>query len=230
MDELRSRGGRGRWILLAPLLVVPCPALAASTGGRAIELKLPADIVYERVVGADSAVTFSHGTHVAFAGEKCTGCHPRPFRMLTPERRANHRAMNAGQSCGSCHDGRQAFAVSDAKSCGSCHAGKTAVRTAAAEAAGKPATPPGRKLPKPVAYARGEASPGRVTFRHETHVAKSACAACHPKPFAMKAAGTRPGGGMHEAASCGACHDGAKSFGVEDADACARCHVAEGSP
>lgn len=227
MNELRNRRRRSAWLVLATLLLVPCSAQVAgraAANGRPVDLRLPAEILYDRTVGPDSAVVFRHETHVALAGQKCTGCHPRPFRMLTPERRASHRSMSAGRSCGACHDGRQAFGVSDLKSCSVCHTGKTAIQTAAA---GVPSKPAARQLPKSVAYARGEVSPGQVTFRHETHVAKSACAACHPKPFAMKRAGTRPGGGMHEASACGGCHDGARSFGVEDADACARCHVAE---
>jgi c(7)-type cytochrome triheme protein len=80
--------------------------------------------------------------------------------------------------------------------------------------------------PGPIVYKRGDASPGQVTFRHGTHVGpKAACVACHPKPFAMKSTGPRPDGAMHEPGACGMCHDGRRSFGVEDGKACARCHV-----
>jgi c(7)-type cytochrome triheme protein len=77
---------------------------------------------------------------------------------------------------------------------------------------------------------RGDASPGTVTFRHETHMGGTrTCTSCHPKPFAMTAA-RRPAGGMHQADACGSCHDGKRSFAVESADACGRCHVDGGSP
>jgi c(7)-type cytochrome triheme protein len=82
-----------------------------------------------------------------------------------------------------------------------------------------------------VAFARGESSPGPVRFRHETHMREgTACQACHPKPYRMKATGGRPGGAMHEPASCGACHDGRKAFGVEDAESCALCHAQGAQP
>jgi c(7)-type cytochrome triheme protein len=75
-----------------------------------------------------------------------------------------------------------------------------------------------------------DASPGTVTFRHETHLGGTrTCTSCHPKPFAMTAA-RRPAGGMHQADACGSCHDGKRSFAVESADACGRCHVDGGSP
>ena len=214
---------RGRLALagFAMLLLGPAahPSALPPSAAR-VDLDLPAPIVYEKSVGADRAVVFRHETHVALAGNKCLGCHPRPFRMLSPERTTSHPAMKAGGSCGACHDGKHAFAASDSTACGTCHSGKPVPGAVTATKAGAPA--PG--LPKPIVYERGDASPGRVTFRHQTHL-RGGCATCHPKPVAMKSAGARPGGGMHEAASCGACHDGARAFGVEDAESCARCHL-----
>jgi c(7)-type cytochrome triheme protein len=210
------------------LALAACAALAhADAAGvpRGPDLKLPPDIVYDRVVGADSAVVFRHSTHVALEGDRCTGCHPRLFHMLNPTRRATHREMNAGGACGACHDGRHAFDARASESCASCHAGRKSLRGAAPDsAAGR--GPAAFKGPRPIVFKRGEPSPGQVTFRHATHLGnKMTCANCHPKPFAMKATGTRPDGAMHEASACGMCHDGRKSFGVEDDKACARCHV-----
>lgn len=85
-------------------------------------LRLPADVVYARA-GADQAVTFRHDTHFEFAGRRCDACHPVPFRMLRPERSVSHESMDAGGSCGSCHDGKQAFGVTDGDACATCHAG-----------------------------------------------------------------------------------------------------------
>lgn len=187
-------------------------------------MKLPADIVYHRVVGSDSAVVFSHPSHVAFAGNRCTGCHPQPFRMLHRGPSPTHAQMNAGSSCGACHDGKKAFGVRDATGCHSCHSGMGGP-TLAAGSSGAPA----RRLPDPHRYAKSADSPGAVTFRHQTHVrGPVTCGACHPKPFAMKAEAPRPGGGMHESAACGACHDGKKAFAAEDAGSCERCHRAGG--
>jgi c(7)-type cytochrome triheme protein len=191
-----------------------------------IALRLPPDIVYRHTVGPDRAVVFSHLSHVAFAQNRCTGCHPLPFRMLSPIHRVTHAEMNAGGSCATCHDGRHAFSSRDTTSCSSCHTGMPTVRVTSA--ARGPSAP--HSLPKPIAFTRGEASPGAVTFRHETHVGGSrTCASCHPKPFAMSAA-TRGGGGMHQADACGSCHDGKRSFAVESADACGHCHVSGGTP
>jgi c(7)-type cytochrome triheme protein len=206
------------------------PGAGDSARAALVEMRLPVDIVYGRAVGSDSAVVFSHQTHVPLAGDRCTGCHPQPFPMLRRAPAPTHREMNARRSCGTCHEGKQAFGVRDTTACRTCHSGMPAPRLAGASApAGAPGGPAARRVPGPHAYSRGGDSPGRVTFRHETHLrGASGCAACHPKPFRMASAPARPGGGMHERSACGACHDGAKAFGVEDSDACARCHIEGG--
>jgi c(7)-type cytochrome triheme protein len=205
------------------------PALAADSTRTAPppELRLPADIVFGTSVSADSAVTFSHVTHVGFAGNTCTGCHPKPFRMLHPTRRTNHAAMASGTSCGACHDGKQAFGVREAGSCGTCHVGRISPNLAVKDSSrAGAATAAARKLPQPHTYPAAEYSPGRVTFRHESHVKRAGgCAACHPRPFPMRSAPPRPDGGMHEAASCGACHNGSAAFAADDQAACGRCHI-----
>ncbi len=225
---------RARASLTAVALLVAWRALGAAPVDRqplpntpVAGLRLPADAVYQRTVGPDSAVVFSHATHVALADNKCTGCHPRPFRMLSPIRHVSHREMNSGGSCGTCHDGEHAFGVRDRQACASCHSGMPSAKLAAKDSlAGRPSVAP-RRIPKPVVYVRGEASPGQVTFRHATHLgAETTCVACHPKPFAMKSSRARPAGAMHEPSACGMCHDGSRAFGVEDAEACARCHAA----
>jgi c(7)-type cytochrome triheme protein len=213
--------------LLAVQLIDPATAMSAARNARdssrtaPIELRLPADIVYSLVVGSDSAAIFSHQTHVAFAGNRCTGCHPRPFPMLRRAPAPNHRDMNAGCGCGMCHDGKQAFGVLDSTKCHTCHSGTLMHRRAGAGA---------RRVPGPRAYPRGESSPGSVTFRHEPHlVGAGGCARCHPQPFKTISVPPRPDGGMHERAACGACHDGKKAFAADDPDACSRCHVEAGA-
>ncbi len=222
------------WIAHAVATVLVAAALGSLPAGGSTSappgLRLPADAIYDSSVGADSAVVFRHGTHVALAGNRCTGCHPQLFRILAPTRAISHRAMDAGLSCGHCHDGRQAFGVRDRESCGSCHVGRQTVLSAGG---GRVSGEPGRARrpvgPKPITYARGESSPGAVTFRHATHVGgTTGCATCHPKPFARKSSGPGPGGGMHEPSACASCHDGQKAFAVADAEACVRCHVEPG--
>lgn len=197
----------------------PVSAASDSTAARgAPAMKLPADAVYTRGFGADSAVVFSHRSHVTYEGNSCTGCHPKLFKILKPLGHTSHGEMNGGGTCGACHDGQKAFGVKDAAACRSCHTGqKPAV-------AGAEAAPTESRIPKPFFYPRGGDSPGVVTFRHETH-AKDKCASCHPKLFPMKVTPARPDGGMHDPTSCGACHDGRKSFDVENPDLCEKCHV-----
>ena len=203
------------------------PAAAPVTAPAAApvaDLKLPADIVYDRVVGPDSAVVFRHTTHVDYEGNRCTGCHSKLFRLLTPTRRTTHREMDARTSCGACHDGKHAFDTRASESCLSCHAGRKALAVAAPTAAGP--APAAFKGPAPIVFKRSEQSPGVVTFRHTTHLGQSmTCKSCHPRPFAMKNTGARPDGAMHEGSACGMCHNGRPAFGTEDDKACTRCHV-----
>lgn len=105
-------------LLPAAMNVVSEERGTAPPGG---ELRLPADIVFDRTVGPDGAVVFRHTTHHAFAGEHCTVCHPEPFRMLQPARKTGHAEMDEGRSCGICHDGQHAFSTKDQGSCASCH-------------------------------------------------------------------------------------------------------------
>jgi c(7)-type cytochrome triheme protein len=227
---------RGLWQLWPGLLVVQLfdPAVAACAAGGArdaprsapVELRLPADVVYRPAAGSDRAVVFSHRTHVDRAGNRCTGCHPRPFPMLRRGPAPRHGDMDAGRSCGVCHDGIAAFGVRDSTECRTCHSGTGRPGMAAALPGAKSAKPGERHVPRPHTFPRGEASPGRVTFRHETHLrGAKGCAACHPRPFAMKPAAPRPGGGMHERTACGACHDARQAFATADPKSCVRCHA-----
>jgi c(7)-type cytochrome triheme protein len=207
-------------------LVVAVPALAGDPQPPA--LRLPPDAVYDRVVGPDSAVVFRHGTHVALASNRCTECHTRLFRILGPTVRISHADMNAGRSCGGCHDGRHAFGVHDKASCGSCHTGRPSADVASTpDSARRAGGPAGFRGPAPIVYAASEVSPGTVTFRHATH-AKGDCSVCHPKLFAMKSSAAKPRDGMHEATACGACHDGKHAFSVENEASCERCHQEQG--
>ena len=229
------RAGPARALWLGALLIAVTalggpPAAAAPTSRdtlrRApIELRLPADIIYARAPGDTGAVVFRHGTHVALEGDRCTGCHPRPFTMLRRGPVPRHAAMDAGGSCGSCHDGRRAFGVRDSVACRTCHAGvaRDAAASGARAASGAP------RVPAPHVFPRGGDSPGPVTFRHDRHLrGAKGCADCHPKPFRMAAAAPLRAGGMHEAAGCGACHDGRRAFDAADPEACGRCHAGAG--
>jgi c(7)-type cytochrome triheme protein len=96
-------------------VVIAVTAIAAAVP----EIRLPRDIVYAKAKDSPGPVVFSHETHVAIADNKCTGCHPAPFKMLKPVGRMVHDDMNAGRSCGVCHDGKTATGVQD--DCEHCH-------------------------------------------------------------------------------------------------------------
>ena len=87
------------------------------------------------------------------------------------------------------------------------------------------------RLPEDYEIPKAERSPGQVTFRHTTHVkAKTAdCTVCHPGDFKILEAKTADGAPithkrMNKGELCGACHNGEKSFGLDD---CEMCHEEE---
>ena len=236
-----------RWALVALLVAakasaatapvpVPVPKDSTQTAPK-VALRLPADIVYPHRGSPDSAVVFSHQSHVAPGENACVGCHNGAFPMLHRGPAPRHGDMNAGGSCGACHDGKTSFGVRDPASCATCHTGVQAAPAATATAPGKsggtasasPATA-ALRLPKPHAYAQGDGSPGVVTFKHKTHAKDPAdCATCHPAPWRKMAAPALANGGMHDKGACGNCHDGKKSFATDDDAKCARCHHESGA-
>jgi c(7)-type cytochrome triheme protein len=62
-------------------------------------------------------VSFSHKNHTSLY--KCGECHPLTFKTSRSKTRVSMQEMEAGKSCGSCHDGKTAFGVKD--KCESCH-------------------------------------------------------------------------------------------------------------
>jgi len=85
------------------------------------------------------------------------------------------------------------------------------------------------KLPQAFTFTQAGDSPGKVTFNHSSHVDDNApgCTPCHPRLFKILKAGTAADGkkishdAMKQGRSCGACHNGKKSFGFDD---CTTCH------
>ncbi|MDH4162360.1 MAG: hypothetical protein OEW15_06680 [Nitrospirota bacterium] len=105
--------GSGIVLLLAfPLLFVPVTAVAKIGGG---------DVTYEPK-GAGKVV-FQHEYHVNLKGMKCNSCHYKTFQMRGGESqyKMDMATLTKGMFCGSCHDGKKAFAVKDAASCKHCH-------------------------------------------------------------------------------------------------------------
>jgi c(7)-type cytochrome triheme protein len=83
------------------------------------------------------------------------------------------------------------------------------------------------RLPTDYVFARGDGSPGAVTFSHASHVdaAKPSCGTCHPRTFRILESGKPSDGArveharMEKGAACGACH-GKTAFNFETCDNC----------
>jgi c(7)-type cytochrome triheme protein len=192
--------------ILAAALLAAAGALVgslASRHGPEPELRLPPDRVLDEQ-DSPAAVVFSHTNHVAYTDSRCLACHPQPFSILGRHRPVLHEEMDAGGTCGICHNGSDATDVDVEESCNVCHTGAE---------------------PRDVRLARSADSLGQVIFHHATH--HQSCRTCHPKPFAMQA-GTTPlvKDEMFEGGTCGRCHDGDEAFGVDDGDHCEKCHMA----
>jgi c(7)-type cytochrome triheme protein len=190
--------------------------LATVRGADEPRVVLPADPVYDGAPDSPGAVVFRHWTHVALAGDRCDGCHTSLFRILEPTRHALHEEMDAGRGCGSCHDGERAFATQDGDACLTCHDGESPLGPL-------PAAPEGRLLGTSKLTQSAD-SIGPVAFDHASHLAAgSVCTTCHPALAPMQSGTAASKDQMLEGASCGACHDGERAFGVDD-DRCERCH------
>lgn len=102
--------------LLPVLLLFPAPGALAGDSSHG------GDILYAEPA---KGVLFSHATHVEEMGLDCESCHDALFGMEAGAAQAqpdfNMKALYEGRYCGSCHDGRTAFAASTR--CASCHIG-----------------------------------------------------------------------------------------------------------
>ncbi len=101
------------------LLILAGVSLA---GGGAVYGAL-GDLVFERE-GGDAATesilpaVFPHWVHRA--RYRCYVCHPKPFEMQQGANAITMQAIQNGELCGACHNGRIAFDV-DFQSCARCH-------------------------------------------------------------------------------------------------------------
>jgi c(7)-type cytochrome triheme protein len=108
-------------------ILVAAFALGAALVAPADAQKPPPDFALKTKDGSPGPVTFSHEKHKEGA-EKCTACHTKIFKMkkdTTPD--MTMAKMNAGQSCGTCHNGKtevngkKVFATADKDKCETCH-------------------------------------------------------------------------------------------------------------
>jgi c(7)-type cytochrome triheme protein len=65
-------------------------------------------------------VIFDGKSH-ADAGAKCTDCHTKVFQMKKGTTKITMTDMNAGKTCGVCHNGEKAFKSNDPANCAKCH-------------------------------------------------------------------------------------------------------------
>lgn len=148
----------------------------------------------------DSGAAFSHKFHTALY--RCNECHDKTFVPTEINRRYSMADMEKGLSCGLCHNGKDAFSVTD--NCAKCH-----------------------PLLKSIKYdfpAKKNVEP--VTFSHKVHMGRGyRCNDCHykivptsvnRKPMTMR--------DLDNGKSCGACHGLQMVFSTRDPANCERCH------
>jgi c(7)-type cytochrome triheme protein len=142
---------------------------------------------------------FSHKIHVGMYS--CSACHTKLY-ALGPNKHVSMAGMEKGQSCGACHNSREAFAIGECEKCHSLKGGKSKVKDIKFKVAGA----------------------GNVKFSHTTHLGMYKCVECHTRTFPLRT-GNKPVTmfQMRNAKSCGACHDGKTAFSVTGN--CDSCHV-----
>jgi len=158
-------------------------------------------IIWDKPIKA----SFDHGAHTMDIGLECADCHDDLFVMeigtAIESNNFTMKAMADGQFCGSCHDGKTAFATNT--DCIACHA------------------PP----EDPIIWNK----PARAVFNHTSHIEDSGleCISCHNEPFTMQT-GTATANNdftmlsFKEGKYCGSCHNGYDAF--DSATQCKSCH------
>jgi c(7)-type cytochrome triheme protein len=108
------------------IVVALVSGLFAVTPGSA-QPKSPPEFSFPQGKDSPGVVTFNHEKHVA-AGNKCTGCHTKIFKMKKGQTGELTMAkMKAGEQCGACHNGKtevagkKPFTVDDKANCEKCH-------------------------------------------------------------------------------------------------------------
>ena len=141
-------------------------------------------------------VVFNHNQHFKQASIKnnCKTCHNAIFN-LRAKKRYTMDAMKKGESCGTCHNGKRAFATTE---CAKCHPVKDVVFRVK--------------------------DTGDVKFSHKLHTGMYACDECHDKRYklASKKGKKITMADMEASKSCGGCHDDKTAFTVKGN--CDRCH------
>ena len=150
------------------------------------------DITYK--VKETGPVLFKHTAHLQKKSE-CSECHNKLFKTGANPR-VSMAAMENGKSCGACHNGKKAFALSE---CSKCHPTKE------------------------ITFIEKDA--GNVNFSHKNHTSLYKCGECHIGIFKTARSKTKVSMKEMEAGkSCGSCHDGKTAFSVATDKDCDKCH------
>ena len=111
----------GRAVLAIAL--VACLCLVGTAFAQGKMPKLPKPYTFAQTGDSPGPVTFNHESHVNEGAPSCTACHPKLFKILkagaaVDGKPITHDAMNKGQNCGTCHNGKTSFGFDD---CTMCH-------------------------------------------------------------------------------------------------------------
>jgi c(7)-type cytochrome triheme protein len=169
-------------------LLIPAALLAATTLAPAMELK---DITY--ATKDAGKVIFSHKNHLhkktrTSPNFSCKTCH-ESSKLNT--RHYTMAEMERGKSCGACHNGTKAFALTK---CTQCH-----------------------KV-REITYKVKET--GALVFSHTRHLKTMQCNSCHNRLFKAGPNPKVKMAEMDKGKSCGACHNGKAAFKVGECIKC----------
>ena len=76
------------------------------------------DLVFKNKNGD---VVFSHVYHVKVKKQRCSFCHPKPFKKKFGMDKFSMEDVWQGKYCGACHNGTKAFDAKNPKNCSRCH-------------------------------------------------------------------------------------------------------------
>lgn len=114
-------------LVLAGAVVVGATFWWGATPILGAEIPVPPDFSYEDTKPLEP-VPFKHKFHVTEKKIQCPDCHAKPklfeMKKLVASKQMTMKALNAGEFCGNCHDGKKAFSTKEAKDCARCHVKK----------------------------------------------------------------------------------------------------------
>ena len=100
------------------ILVLVVGLVALGLVGTAVAVPPGKTVEFEG--GGAGKVVFDGKIH-STAGKKCNDCHPKAFKMKKGSTQITMKAINEGQACGVCHNGKDAFDAKAAENCKKCH-------------------------------------------------------------------------------------------------------------